>query len=107
MPERRYGQGPRFPAAVSDQASPEVRPPVAATPAAAPWPLGSSVQLAQRLPYLKTADPMPMLRPGDLVDAEEIGEVVAVRPQALVAVRFRRGTFLIDGQALQAPVTAT
>ena len=50
---------------------------------------------------------MPMLRPGDLVDAEEIGEVVAVRPQALVAVRFRRGTFLIDGQALQAPVTAT
>lgn len=66
-----------------------------------PWSLGSRVQLRQRLPYLKTADPMPMLRPADLVDLEEVGEVVGLRAQSLVAVRFRRGAFLIDAAALQ------
>jgi hypothetical protein len=43
---------------------------------------------------------MPMLRPPDLVDDGEEGQVVAVRAQGLVAVRFRRGTFLIEASAL-------
>ena len=38
---------------------------------------------------------MPMLRPPDLVAAGEVGEVVALHPMDTVAVRFRRGTFLI------------
>ena len=44
---------------------------------------------------------MPMLRPPDLVDLAELGEVVALRPLGTVAVRFRRGTFLIDGALLR------
>jgi hypothetical protein len=36
-----------------------------------------------------------MLRPPDLVAAGEVGEVVALHPMDTVAVRFRRGTFLI------------
>ena len=62
---------------------------------------GCAVQLLQRPSYLKTADAMPMLRPSDLVDLLEVGEVVALRPLGTVAVRFRRGTFLIDGALLR------
>jgi len=57
--------------------------------------IGDRVQLLSPLPYLKTADPMPMLRPSDLVTTEESGEVVGLRPMNTAAVRFRRGTFLI------------
>ena len=62
---------------------------------------GCAVKLLQRPSYLKTADSMPMLRPPDLVDLSEVGEVVALRPLGTVAVRFRRGTFLIDGALLR------
>lgn len=70
-------------------------------PIDAPLAVGCRVQLLQRPSYLKTADPMPMLRPPDLVDLSELGEVVALRPLNTVAVRFRRGTFLIDGALLR------
>lgn len=43
-----------------------------------------------------------MLRPPDLVDAGEVGQVVAVRSHDTLAVRFRRGTFLIAAGALHA-----
>ena len=58
--------------------------------------IGDRLRQKQQLPYLKTADPMPMLRPSDLVSLDEVGEVVAIHPLDIVAVRFRRGTFLIS-----------
>lgn len=64
--------------------------------------VGDAVRLIDSLPYLKTADPMPMLRPADLVTTDEIGQVVALRGGSTVAVRFRRGTFLIELAQLQA-----
>jgi hypothetical protein len=57
--------------------------------------LGTLVRLRQRPPYLKTADPMPMLRPPDLIGVEEQGQVVEQRALGQLAVRFRRGTFLL------------
>ena len=57
--------------------------------------VGDAVRLLGVPPYLKTADPMPMLRPADLVDNEEIGQVVEVRAFDQFAVRFRRGAFLL------------
>ncbi len=57
--------------------------------------IGDQVQLVRPLAYLKTADPMPMLRPPDLVTTDECGEVVGLRPMQMAAVRFRRGTFLV------------
>ena len=57
--------------------------------------IGDRLRLKQQLPYLKSADPMPMLRPPDLVAVGEVGEVVALHPMDTIAVRFRRGTFLI------------
>jgi hypothetical protein len=63
--------------------------------------IGDCVQLRRPLPYLKTADPMPMLRPADLVSTEETGELVGMRPLNTGVVRFRRGTFLIPLDQLE------
>jgi hypothetical protein len=38
---------------------------------------------------------MPMLRPPDLIGVEEQGQVVEQRSLGQLAVRFRRGTFLL------------
>ena len=57
--------------------------------------IGTKVLLKSSLPYLKTIDPMPMLRPSDLVSIDEVGEIVGIRANEDVEVRFRRGTFLI------------
>ena len=49
--------------------------------------IGDRLRLKEPLPYLKTADPMPMLRPPDLIEPGEIGEVVALRPLDTLAVQ--------------------
>ncbi len=54
------------------------------------------VKLIVPLAYLKTSDNMPMLRPPDLVGIDEVGEVVSIRSQQTVEIKFRRGSFLID-----------
>ena len=63
--------------------------------------VGTRVRLLQAPPYLKSADAMPMLRPPDLVDAGEEGEVVGLRAGETVAVRFRRGAFLLERRQLE------
>ena len=63
--------------------------------------VGDRCRLITRQTYLKTADPMPMLRPPDLVEPGEVGEVIALRPLETVAVRFRRGAFLIPLDQLE------
>ena len=57
--------------------------------------IGDKVFLKAPVSYLKTSDPMPMLRPPDLVSLEETGEVVGFRGIGTLEVKFRRGTFLI------------
>lgn len=76
-------------------------------PASAPTPpnampgVGDAVQLVGPQRYLRTAEPMPMLRPPDLVEPGEVGQVVEVRALGQLAVRFRRGTYLIDADQLR------
>jgi hypothetical protein len=48
---------------------------------------------------------MPMLRPADLVGVDEVGQVVEQRALGQLAVRFRRGTFLLAAAAC-APASA-
>ena len=67
--------------------------------------VGDRLRLTAAQTYLKTADPMPMLRPPDLVSVGEIGEVIALHPLETVAIRFRRGAFLIPLTQLE-PVAA-
>ena len=59
------------------------------------------VKLIVRLPYLKTSDNMPMLRPPDLVAIDEIGQILSVKSPNTVEVKFRRGSFLIDVDKLE------
>ena len=63
--------------------------------------VGDRLRLTAAQTYLKTADPMPMLRPPDLVSVGEIGEVIALHPLETVAIRFRRGAFLIPLSQLE------
>ena len=58
--------------------------------------IGEKVSLQVPMPYLKTVDTVPMLRPPDLVDIDEIGEVISIKSPNTVEVKFRRGSFLID-----------
>ena len=59
------------------------------------------VKLIAPLPYLKTSENMPMLRPPDLVAIDEIGEVLSLKSPETVEVKFRRGKFLIDIEKLE------
>ncbi|MXW39601.1 MAG: DUF3148 domain-containing protein [Synechococcus sp. SB0668_bin_15] len=65
---------------------------------------GALVRLVETQPYLKTADPMPMLRPPDLVEVGDEGVVVELRSRNMLAVRFRRGTFLLAGDQVASVV---
>lgn len=63
--------------------------------------IGDQVRLQGNPAYLKSADPMPMLRPPDLIDPEDSGTVVELRALEQLAVRFRRGTFLLERTQLR------
>ena len=54
------------------------------------------VKLIAPLPYLKTSDNMPMLRPPELVAIDEVGEITSIKSPETVEIKFRRGSFLID-----------
>ena len=54
------------------------------------------VKLIVPMPYLKTSDNMPMLRPPDLVAIDEVGEIISIKSPSTVEIKFRRGSFLID-----------
>ena len=63
--------------------------------------IGEKVSLQVPLPYLKTADSISMLRPPDLVSLDEVGEVIGIRANDLLEVKFRRGNFLIPSERLK------
>ena len=63
--------------------------------------INQRVKLIAPLPYLKTSENMPMLRPPDLVAIDEIGEVLSLKSPETVEVKFRRGNFLIDIDKLE------
>ena len=63
--------------------------------------VNQKVKLIAPLPYLKTSENMPMLRPPDLVAIDEIGEIISLKSPETVEVKFRRGKFLIDIDKLE------
>jgi len=63
--------------------------------------INQKVKLIAPLPYLKTSENMPMLRPPDLVAIDEIGEILSFKSLETVEVKFRRGRFLIDIDKLE------
>ncbi|MBE9249903.1 DUF3148 domain-containing protein [Dolichospermum sp. LEGE 00240] len=65
------------------------------------FPIGSKVRVVSLPPYLKTAEPMPMLRPPEVIHIGEEGIVLDRRPGGYWGVRFTRGAFLIDSQYIE------
>ncbi|NEQ48523.1 MAG: DUF3148 domain-containing protein [Leptolyngbya sp. SIO3F4] len=63
--------------------------------------VGDRVTVTTQPPYLKTADSMPMLRPPDLVKVGEQGIILEQKLGGYWAVRFERGSFLIDGRYIE------
>lgn len=63
--------------------------------------VGDRVRLIAQPPYLKTAEPMPMLRSADVVALGEEGTILDRRPGGYWGVRFPSGAFLVDSQYLE------
>jgi hypothetical protein len=61
---------------------------------------GDRVRLAALPPYFKTAEPMPMLRPPNVVQLEEEGVILGREPGDTWRVRFNRGAYLVDQKYL-------
>lgn len=63
--------------------------------------VGSKIKLIALPPYFKTAEPMPMLRPADILVIGEEGVVMDRRPGGYWGVRFNRGTFLVESKYME------
>ncbi len=63
--------------------------------------VGDRVKLIALPPYIKTAEPMPMLRSPDILEIGAEGAILARRPGGYYAVRFPNGSFLLDGKYLE------
>lgn len=66
--------------------------------------VGGTVQVTVLPPFVKTAEPMPMLRPPYVIRVGETGVILDRRPGGYWAVRFEKGAFLIESQYI-APLT--
>ncbi|NET37661.1 MAG: DUF3148 domain-containing protein [Cyanothece sp. SIO1E1] len=60
--------------------------------------VGDRVKITVLPPYVKTAEPMPMLRPPNVVKLGEEGVILDRRPGGYWSIRFSQGTFLLDSQ---------
>lgn len=63
--------------------------------------VGDRVRVVALPPYVKTAEPMPMLRPPNVISLGEEGIVINRRPGGFWSVRFSQGMFLMDTQYLE------
>lgn len=62
---------------------------------------GDRVELVAVPQILKTAEPLPMLRPPNLLTVGDRGTLLGRKPGNTWAVRFERGAYLIGPQYLQ------
>lgn len=67
--------------------------------------IGSKVKVIALPPYVKTADPMPMLRPPDVICLGEEGTVLDRRPGGYWGIHFAKGKFLLDSQYIESTDT--
>ena len=63
--------------------------------------VGDRVRVTTLPSYVKTAEPMPMLRPPQVIAVGEEGIIIDSRPGGYWGVRFQGGNFLLEGQYLE------
>ena len=64
--------------------------------------IGDRVRLTALPPYVKTADPLPVLRPASVLVLGEAGVILSRKPGGFWSVRFASGAYLLDSQYLEA-----
>ncbi|HEY9668652.1 MAG TPA: DUF3148 domain-containing protein [Coleofasciculaceae cyanobacterium] len=64
--------------------------------------VGNRVKVIALPRYVKTAEPIPMLRPPDVIQIGEEGIILDRRPGGYWGVRFTKGAFLMDSQYIEA-----
>lgn len=68
--------------------------------------VGDRVRVIALPAYVKTAEPMPMLRPPSVIRLGEEGTVLARQPGSW-SVRLETGAYLLDGQFLELVTAST
>jgi hypothetical protein len=63
-----------------------------------PIKIGAKIRVIALPPYLKTAEPMPMLRPSSIITIGEEGVILDCRPGNYWGIRFNKGSFLLESQ---------
>ncbi len=63
--------------------------------------IGTIIKLVRLPAYLKTADPMPMLRPPSVLEIGAIGLITDRKPGNYWVVKFDRGSFLLEAGYLE------
>jgi Protein of unknown function (DUF3148) len=64
--------------------------------------VGDRVRIISLPAYIKTAEPMPMLRSPDSLQIGEVGVIIDRRPGGYWGIRFSQGAFLLESQYLEA-----
>ena len=64
--------------------------------------IGDRVRVIALPRYVKTAEPMLMLRPPNVISIGEEGVILDRRPGGYWGVRFTKGAFLMDSQYMEA-----
>lgn len=60
--------------------------------------VGDRVKVIAIPSYVKTAEPMPMLRPPNVVKLGEEGTILDRRPGGYWGIRFAKGAFMLENQ---------
>ena len=68
--------------------------------------VGDRVRVTILPAYVKTAEPMPMLRPPDVIQLGEEGVILRREPGGYWAVRCERGVFLLESNYFERVDTA-
>lgn len=63
--------------------------------------VGDRIKIVALPEYIKTAEPMPMLRPPSLLTVGELGTVLDRRPGGYYGIRFTQGAFLLESQYIE------
>lgn len=63
--------------------------------------VGDRVRVVALPAYVKTAEPMPMLRPPNVIRLGEEGVILGRQPGNTWSVRLEKGAYLLDSQYLE------
>jgi len=60
--------------------------------------VGDRIKVISLPAYVKTAEPMPMLRSPDVLTVGEAGTILDLRPGGYYGIRFTQGAYLLESQ---------